>query len=155
MSRPTLGDLARATIVAGLAGGAAMIPFGLLLRALGKDVNVYGALAAQLLLGSTSPIALIAVHVAVSVGLAAPAAFLAARRPGASWTIAFAWAFVAWLTLNVWLLPILFGRSSAWTGGWAALWPGFVIHAVYGLALGGALRWIAFPAWQPSLRAYE
>lgn len=116
-----------------------MVPVGLLLRALGKDVNVYGELTARLLFGSASPLALLAVHAAVSVGLAAPAAYLAARKPAASWTIGFVWAVGAWLVLNVLLLPSIFDRPSAWTGGWPALWPGFVVHAAYGLALGWVL----------------
>lgn len=145
MNQRTVRELARATIVAGLAGGVAMVPIGLLVRASGKDVNVYGELTAQLFFASTSPLALLAVHVVVSLSLAAPLAFLATRVHVASWALGLAWAIAAWLLLNLWLLPLFFSRPSAWAEGWLALWPGFVVHAVYGLAAGGALRWVASP----------
>lgn len=127
----------------GLAGGALMVPVGLILRAQGKDVNVYGELTARVLLGSTSPPALLAVHVAVSLALAAPAALLAARKPAASWAIGFSWPVAAWLLLNVWLLPLLFDRPSAWSLGWPALWPGLLVHVAYGAGLACVLGWLA------------
>lgn len=147
---PAWVETARATLLSGLAGGVAMIPVGLLLRALGEEVNVYGELTARLLFDSTSPLALLVVHVGVSVGLAAPLALLAVRARVASPALGLAWALAAWVLLNLWALPAAFGRPSAWTGGVEALWPGFVVHAVYGLAAGGALRRFASPRVAPA-----
>lgn len=143
MSRRPFLEIARATLAAGLAGGAAMVPAGLLVRASGGDVNVYGELTARLLFGSASPLALLVVHVAVSVTLAAPLAALAVHARVASWTLGFAWAVAAWILLNLWILPAAFDRSPAWTGGVLAIWPGFAVHAVYGLVVGGTLRRVA------------
>lgn len=137
---PAWIETARATLLSGLAGGVAMIPVGLLLRARGEEVNVYGELTARMLFGSASPLALLVVHVGVSLGLALPLALLAVRKRVASWAIGLAWAVAAWVLLNLWALPAAFDRPSAWTGGMAAVWPGFVVHAVYGLVVGAVLR---------------
>lgn len=114
-----------------------MVPIGLVIRqGLGLDVNVYGELAAQMLLGSTAPPALLAVHAAVSIALALPIAWCATRSRIAGWKWGVAWGIGGWLVLNTWLLPLAFGRPSPWASGANALWPSFVVHVVYGVVAG-------------------
>lgn len=131
--------IARRCLVAGLVAGAAMVPFGMALRAAGRPVNVYGELLVRALLGSAPPVALAALHVAVSVSLAAPFVLASERRRlGPAWGVGYGVA--SWALVNATVLPLWFSRPTAWSLGPAAAWPSLLVHAVYGLVLG---LWVA------------
>lgn len=43
-----------------------------------------------------------------------------------------------WVVLNSLMLPVLFGRPTAWRIGWPAIWPSLTVHLVYGVATAAA-----------------
>jgi len=134
--------VARRVALAGLAGGLAMIPVGLVIRHLaGGSVNVYGELVVERLLGVASRPALVAEHVLVSLVLALPLVLAAGRVAGRFLVgLGVAYGAAIWLVLNSLALPWAFGRATPWTLGWAAIWPSLTVHVVYGLAAASSLR---------------
>ena len=129
-------EVVRRALVAGTAGGLAMIPVGLALRfGLDQRVNVYGELVVQTLLGQVSPWALLLQHALVSWVLALPLA-LARMEASSVPALATGLAYGAglWLVINSLSLPLLFGRPTPWQLGWSAVWPSLIVHLVYGAA---------------------
>ncbi len=127
--------------LAGIAGGLAMIPVGLLLRrVLGYSLNVYGELLVRLVLGHVSPWALALEHFLVSWGMALPLVAMAARRRGAPLAVGALYGAAIWLVVNSLLLPAAFGRSTPWSLGWSAIWPSLSVHVVYGTVAFAAAR---------------
>lgn len=133
-------DLVRASVVAGLVAGAAMVPVGAVLRATGHAVNVYGELLTRSLLGSTPFIALFALHAVISVALAVPFVAVTRCRGGAGPALGAAYGVASWAVLNATLLPLWYGRPTAWALGFAAVWPGLLVHLIYGITLGLVAR---------------
>lgn len=127
-------------IAAGTCGGLAMIPVGLGLRlGLGRAVNVYGELVVQTLLGRAYLWALVVEHVLISWALAAPLVLLAPRvRRGPFLIVGLTYGAAIWVVLNSLMLPVLFGRPTAWRIGWPAIWPSLTVHLVYGVATAAA-----------------
>lgn len=127
------------SLIAGLVAGAAMVPIGVALRAAGRPVNVYGELLVRAVLGSAPPVALAALHIAVSVSLAAPFVLVTHRRRlHPAWGLAYGVA--SWALVNATVLPLWFSRPTAWSLGLGAAWPSLLVHAVYGAVLG---FWVA------------
>lgn len=129
-------DVARTSIRAGLWAGAAMMPFGIVLRTLGHQVNVYGELAVRSVLGSAPMFAQLAFHALVSISLAVPFVALARSRGAAGLAAGAFYGVLSWAALNATLLPLWFGRPTGWALGIAEIWPSLVIHVVYGVVLG-------------------
>ena len=140
--------MARAGI-AGLAGGVAMIPVGVLLRrVLGYSLNVYGELLLRTLLGRTPVWALAVEHFLISWGMALPlVAFLGPLRRASPFAVGAAYGAVIWLVVNSLALPLAFGRPTPWQLGWPAIWPSLAVHLAYGVAASAAAvqvdRWRA------------
>lgn len=126
----------RASLVAGLVAGAAMMPVGAVLRATGHAVNVYGELLTRSLLGSTPFIALFALHAVVSVTLAVPFVAVTRCRGGAGPALGAAYGVASWALLNATLLPLWYGRPTGWELGLVAVWPSLLVHLIYGVTLG-------------------
>lgn len=128
--------IARTAIRAGLLAGVAMMPFGVVLRALGQPVNVYGELVVRSVLGSAPMLAQLVFHAIVSIGLAVPFVAIAPCRRrvalGAGYGIA------SWAVLNATVLPLWFGRPTAWALGFDEIWASLVVHVVYGVVLAAA-----------------
>lgn len=125
----------RESVLAGLAGGLAMIPVGLVARGLGASVNVYGELVVQQLLGRLEPIALLVEHLLVSWAMAVPlVAVLRLARHRHAAAIGLTYGAAAWLSVNALALPIVFGRPMPWTIGWSAVWGSWLVHLAFGLA---------------------
>lgn len=123
----------RSAVVAGAAGGAAMIPVGVGLELGGHGVNVYGELVVKTVLGGAPGWALLLEHVLVSLTLAVPLVLALDRRgrvPAPA--VGILYGAGAWLVINSLLLPALFSRSIPWTVGWEAVWPSLTVHLVYG-----------------------
>lgn len=120
--------------VAGIAGGAAMIPFGLVLRrAFGYSLNVYGELLVRTILGRVPPWALAVEHLLVSWGMALPlVALLAWKRRGSPLLLGPLYGATLWLVVNSLLLPVAFGRPTPWRLGGSSIWPSLTVHVVYG-----------------------
>jgi hypothetical protein len=126
-------------LVAGIAGAVAMIPPGLALSAAGFEVNRYGVLLAQQLMGIVTrpplPVLLV-LHLIIGVAGAVPLAALWWARgvPGMAGRslVGASYGAAYWLVVNSLLLPTLYGRPFPWTEGAASVWPSLVVHLVYG-----------------------
>jgi hypothetical protein len=129
-------SLAGLVLRAGVIGGVAMIPVGLLIRHLaGGTVNVYGELLLERLLGAVTAPALLVEHFLVSWVLALPLVLVAARLRGRVLVaLGLAYGVAIWAVVNSLALPWVFERSTPWALGWPAIWPSLTVHAVYGLA---------------------
>lgn len=124
----------RVVTLAGLAGGLAMAPVGLVLRSSGQPVNVYGELLMMEFLGTLSPIALAVEHALVSIAMALPLVILiAVRRMVRVWLVGMAYGVIAWAVVNATLLPVLFGRPTAWQVGLGMTWASLAVHVVFGI----------------------
>lgn len=134
-----LRSVARTASRAGVLAGVAMIPPGLVLRATGQSVNVYGEFAVRAAFGRSPPGAMLLFHLVVSVALATP--FVALVRSGSRGLVAGTlYGALAWALLNGTLLPILFARPTAWQGGFAPVWGSIAVHLIYGAVLGVAAQ---------------
>ncbi len=121
-------------LIAGMVGSLAMVPFGILLRATGHRVNVYGELLIQTLLGHPSPVAMFVQHLAIGGASAVPLAFLLRRTRAAPLPLGLAYGAAMWVAVNSFALPLAFGRATPWQLGWEAIWPSLLVHLVYGIA---------------------
>lgn len=128
-----------------------MVPLGVGLElGGGHDVNVYGELTVEAVLGTAPGWALLLEHLLISLTLAVPLVFALNRRghvPAAA--IGVLYGAGAWLVLNSLLLPALFSRPTSWAPGWEAIWPSLVLHLVYG-GVGAAV----LTRLEPRLRSY-
>lgn len=128
------GPALRDVLVAGISGGAAMVPLGAGLElGGGHDVNVYGELAVEAVIGSAPGWALLLEHILISLTLALPLALVLGRRgrmPAVA--IGILYGAGAWLALNSLLLPAVFARPTPWALGWEAIWPSLTLHLAYG-----------------------
>lgn len=125
----------RAIAVAGLAGGLAMVPIGLVLRtAFELPVNVYGELVILRLVGRLDPLLLALEHVAVSVAMAGPLVVLLHRTGHrAAVPIGLLYGGSAWLIVNSLALPAVFSQPTPWQIGPSAIWGSLIVHLVFGL----------------------
>ena len=123
-------------MLAGLAGGLAMIPVGLALRAAGLPVNRYGELLAVQLTGSGQLAVVAAIHLAVSLLSAVPLALARhihpfERIPAPLFGAGFGAGY--WLAINAVALPWWFSRASPFAEGADAVWPSLLVHVLYGV----------------------
>lgn len=134
--------------IAGIVGGVAMIPFGLVLRwVLGYSLNVYGELLVRAILGRVSPWALAIEHFLIAWGMALPlVALLAWRRRAGPLLLGALYGAGIWLVVNSLLLPVIFGRPTPWRLGWPAIWPSLLVHVVYGAVAATVAGRIGRPA---------
>ncbi len=124
-------------MVGGLAGAVAMIPPAMLLTAGGYQVNRYGRLLVEWLLGTDHRGALLSAHLLIGLISALPLAFAGSRAGRGSGLrkallVGAAYGAVYWLMVNTLALPVLFGRVVPWFEGAGALWPSLVLHLVFG-----------------------
>ena len=127
--------VARTSLRAGLVAGAAMMPVGMALRALGYQVNVYGELVLRTLLGSAPMLAQLVLHAVVSVTLGAPFVVLARWRGLPRLVAGASYGVLSWALLNATLLPLWFGRPTGWALRVGAVWPSLLVHLVFGVVL--------------------
>jgi uncharacterized membrane protein YagU involved in acid resistance len=126
--------LASVGVIAGVAGGAAMVPLGLLVRALGAPVNVYGELLLARLTGQVQPLGLFVEHALVSIALAGPLVLVIWRlRMRSAYLVGLAYGAMAWALVNATILPVVFGRPTAWQLDISESWGSLAVHLVYGL----------------------
>ncbi len=135
----------RRIAIAGLAGGLAMIPVGLVLRfAFGAPVNVYGELVVLRITGRLDPLLLALEHLIVSLAMAAPLIGIL-HRVGhrAAITIGLLYGGSAWLVVNSLALPVIFDQPTPWQIGPSAIWGSLIVHLVFGLVVALVSRRLA------------
>lgn len=127
----------RSVVIAGLAGGLAMIPIGLVLRfVFGLPVNVYGELVVLRLAGRLDPLLLALEHVVVSLAMAALLVVGLHRiRHRAAVAIGLLYGGSAWLIVNSLALPAAFGQPTPWQIGPSAIWGSLIVHLTFGLVV--------------------
>jgi uncharacterized membrane protein YagU involved in acid resistance len=124
------------SVAAGVLGGVAMVPVGMALLAAGLEVNKYGQLLIERVLGQFLYSAMAIEHFAVSIALAVPFVALQLRRPSRHTVLLGAgYGALAWLLVNSLALPVVFGQPTPWQLGVSAIWPSLLVHVVYGLVL--------------------
>ena len=135
----------RSLVIAGLAGGLAMVPIGLVLRfAFGLPVNVYGELVVLRIAGRLDPFLLALEHVAVSLAMAAPlVAILHRVGHRTAIVIGLLYGGLAWLIVNSLALPAIFGQPTPWQIGPSAIWGSLTVHLVFGLVVALVSRRLA------------
>jgi uncharacterized membrane protein YagU involved in acid resistance len=135
----------RTAVIAGVAGGLAMVPVGLTMRLVfGTSVNVYGELVVLRIAGRLDPVLLAAEHLVVSVVMALPLICLL-ERVGYRSAIAIGSLYggSAWLIVNALVLPMIFDRPSPWEIGPSAIWGSLIVHLVFGLVVALVARRLA------------
>ncbi len=135
----------RSLAIAGLAGGLAMVPTGLVLRfAFGLSVNVYGELVVLRIAGLLDPLLLAVEHLIVSLAMAAPLVGIL-HRVGhrAAIAIGLLYGGSAWLVVNSLALPVIFGQPTPWQIGPSAIWGSLLVHLVFGLVVALVSRRLA------------
>ncbi len=126
--------LTSVAVTVGVAGGAAMVPVGLLIRSLGAPVNVYGELLLAWLVGQVEPFGLFVEHLLVSIALAGPLTLVIWRSRGRSaYLVGWAYGAMAWALVNATILPVVFGRPTAWQLDIEESWGSLAVHVVYGV----------------------
>lgn len=152
MTAPAPGQVDRAVIrcprritIAGLAGGLAMIPVGLVLRFMfGQSLNVYGELVVTRIAGRLDPFILAAEHAAVSVALAAPLVVTLDRLGHrAAPVVGLIYGGSAWLAVNSLVLPWIFDQPTPWQIGSRVIWGSLIVHLVFGLVVAIVSRRLA------------
>lgn len=131
--RAWASPILREVFLAGLAGGLAMVPFGMAARLLGASVNVYGELMLLRLVGHVSSILLLIEHLLLSWVMAIPLVIglhLASHRLAV--IIGLGYGAATWLVVNSLALPMLFGQPTPWQIGWSAIWGSLLVHLVFG-----------------------
>lgn len=133
---------------AGTAGGLAMVPFGLVFRALGMRINEYGPRTLELVTGElSSPLASqvlsLVQHMLISWFAAVPLILVLRathdRRRRALAGLAYGIGF--YVLVNSLALPLAFGDPTPWELGGSAVLPSLVVHAIYGSVV-GAFSWL-------------
>ncbi len=133
-------------IRAGTMAGVAMIPFAAVFRARGLRINEYGRKTLELVVGAVpSPLHEVLTfveHLLVSWILALPAVPVLRRLPGRGTRLLGGALYGGglYVGLNSLALPFAFGDPTPWTLGWPTVAPSLVVHLVYGVVLGLAVR---------------
>lgn len=145
-SRPPGASPSAEAIRAGTLAGLAMIPFAAVFRARGLRINEYGRKTLELVVGAVpSPrheVLTFVEHLLVSWVLALPAVPVLRRLPGrgARAAVGAVYGGGLYVGLNSFALPFAFGDPTPWTLGWRTILPSLVVHLVYGVVLGLAVR---------------
>lgn len=135
-SRSTAVIIAGRSVAAGALGGISMVPVGLVLNATGFQVNKYGELLLEKVLGQFLYSAMAIEHFAISIAMAVPlVALLTLRRQRHPILLGLGYGAAIWFVVNSLALPIAFGQSTPWQLGVNALWPSLLVHVVYGLVV--------------------
>ena len=150
MARPGQADRAvirclRRIAIAGLAGGLAMIPVGLVLRfEFGQSVNFYGELIVIRITGRLDPLLLAIEHGAVSLAMAALLVVTLDRLGHrAAPAVGLVYGGTAWFVVNSLVLPWIFDQPTPWQIGSQAIWGSLIVHLVFGLVVALVSRHLA------------
>lgn len=132
------------SVVAGTIGALAMMPAGLVFRALEMRVGHYGPKFAELYLASPGPLGLFIQHVVLGWVSAVPMALLSlhtmARRTVA--LLGAAYGTMYYVVVNSLILPIYFGDVLPWSLGWSVIVPSLVVHVVFGIVTALSVQYL-------------
>lgn len=139
-----MNPLLRETLRSGTLASLAMMPFGLLFRALEMRVGHYGRELLLVLVGPLPPplfggLSLLQ-HFIIG-WLSAWPLLLAMRAMGGAnrgrhLLLGLAYGTGYYAVLNAWLLPRAFDDALPWSLGFATVLPSLVVHLVFGLCIG-------------------
>lgn len=141
----TLKRMSKSTfeaVFAGTIGALAMMPAGLLFRALDMRIGHYGPKFAALYLTSPGPLALFAQHLIVGWVSAIPLCMIRLQRRPVDHAVALGalYGFAYYVAVNSIALPLHFGDALPWTLGGAVVIPSLVVHVIFGVAVAVTLR---------------
>lgn len=151
-----MNPLLRETLRSGTLASLAMMPFGMLFRALDMRVGHYGR---ELLLVLTGPLpppvfgGLSLLQHFIIGWLSTWPLLLVMRWFGGAGRathllLGLAYGAGYYVVLNSWLLPRAFGDALPWTLGFATVLPSLVVHLVFGVCIG----WTGFSYVRQSVR---
>jgi len=142
--------LAIEATVSGTVGALAMMPVGLLFRALEMRIGHYGPKFASLYLDSPGPAALFLQHMVLGWISAVPLCLLPLHRAsiGTALAIGSAYGAVYYAVINSLALPLYFGDPLPWNLGVGVIIPSLIVHMVFGVA-------VAYTVWLLQRRRSE
>jgi uncharacterized membrane protein YagU involved in acid resistance len=125
------------SIVSGTVGALAMMPVGLLFRALELRIGHYGPKFAELYLDSPGPAALFLQHMVLGWVSALPLCLLSLHRVSRSSALAIGcfYGVAYYAVVNALALPLYFGDPMPWNLGIGVVVPSLVVHIVFGVAV--------------------
>jgi uncharacterized membrane protein YagU involved in acid resistance len=130
------------SLISGTVGALAMMPAGLLFRALGMRIGHYGPKFASLYLDAPGPAALFLQHLVLGWVSALPLCLLPLDRVSVWSALAIGALYGAayYVAINALALPLYFGDPLPWDLGAGVVVPSLIVHLVFGIAVAGALR---------------
>lgn len=124
----------------------AMIPFGLLFRALDMRIGHYGKQLVEATFGEL-PLGLfrvlvLAEHFVIGWISAAPLLWLllTTRQRLPAWLCGALYGAAYYVLLNSLALPILFNDPLPWQLSWSTIYPSLIVHIVFGLVVAATAR---------------
>ncbi len=136
-----LRRLAWESLRSGTIASLAMIPFGLLFRALDLRIGHYGRRLVEVAFGEL-PIAAFRALVLIEhfvIGwlttwpLLLMLVWLDRRLP--SWVTGLIFGAAYYAAINSLLLPLVFGDPTPWRLGFSTIYPSLIVHLVFGLSI--------------------
>jgi hypothetical protein len=119
-----------------------MIPFGLILTAIGFKTGIYGELVLSYILGFSKPGLMFLFHIIIGAVSAIPFMILFNKFKSSftgkynHYIIGLLYGFVYYIIINGTILPIIFGNPITYLTGLSLVIPSLIVHLVYGLGLG-------------------
>ncbi len=141
-----LRRLAWESLRSGTIASLAMMPFGLLFRALDLRIGHYGARLVEVTFGEL-PIAgfralVLAEHFVVGWLTTWPLLlmliWIGRRIP--AWVTGLIYGAAYYVVINSLLLPLAFGDSTPWQLGFSTIYPSLIVHLVFGLSIAWTSR---------------
>ncbi len=135
------GRLAWESLRSGTIASLAMIPFGLLFRALDLRIGHYGKRLVEVSLGELPVTALrilvLAEHFVIGWLTTWPLLLMliwvGTRVP--AWTTGLAYGAAYYVAINSLLLPLAFGDPTPWQLGISTIYPSLIVHLVFGVSI--------------------
>lgn len=130
-------DLLKESVRSGTIAALAMMPAGLLFKALGLRVGHYGPKLAEWLFGEPTRALLFAQHIVLGWVSALPLLWLLPRVRGLRARLALGTLYGAayYIALNSLALPWFFGDPTPWQLGVDVVYPSLLVHLVFGLSI--------------------
>lgn len=134
--------LAIESLISGTVGALAMMPVGLLFRALDMRIGHYGPKFASLYLDAPGPAALFLQHLVLGWASALPLCLLPLHRVSVWSALAMGALYGAayYVAINALALPLYFGDPLPWNLGAGVVAPSLIVHIVFGVAVAYAIH---------------
>ena len=130
------------SIIAGTAGALAMMPAGLVFRALDMRVGHYGPKFAELYMSAPGPVALFFQHLVLGWISAIPLCLFSLSKRSLAYTLVLGCAYGAlyYVLINSFALPVYFGDSLPWSLGISVVFPSLAIHMIFGAVVAASIK---------------